>query len=328
METKLLEGNEAIDLGAKLILDGEVVVFPTETVYGLGADAFNVDAVKKIYLAKGRPSDNPLIVHIWDKSQIKDLVSYIPETANKLIDAFMPGPITIIMPKSDLVPKEVTGGLNTVGIRMPSHKVANAFLKACNKPIAAPSANVSTHISPTTAEDVYEDMKGRVPLIIQGGASDVGIESTIIDTTTEIPTILRPGFITQEDIANVLGVCESFKGKVTIAKAPGMKYKHYAPSCTMVIAESFESMIKEYDAKKAEGLNPIIIARDDIIQKLNGQRYIDVGVDATQTMRNIFRAMHEGQKIADYIICQDFGQDGKNGSVMNRVNKAAGGVRV
>ena len=328
METKLLEGLEAIDLGAKLILDGEVVVFPTETVYGLGADAFNVDAVKKIYLAKGRPSDNPLIVHIWNKSQIKDLVSYIPETANKLIDAFMPGPITIIMPKADSVPKEVTGGLDTVGIRMPSHKVANAFLKACNKPIAAPSANVSTHISPTTAEDVYEDMKGRVPLIIQGGPSDVGIESTIIDTTTDIPTILRPGFITQEDIANVLGVCESFKGKVTIAKAPGMKYKHYAPSCTMVIAESFESMIKEYDSKKAEGMNPIIIARDDVIQKLNGQRYIDVGVDATQTMRNIFRAMHEGQKIADYIICQDFGQDGKNGSVMNRVNKAAGGVRV
>ena len=328
METKLLEGLDAINLGAKLILDGEVVVFPTETVYGLGADAFNVDAVKKIYLAKGRPSDNPLIVHIWDKSQIKDLVSYIPETANKLIDAFMPGPITIIMPKADSVPKEVTGGLDTVGIRMPSHKVANAFLKACNKPIAAPSANVSTHISPTTAEDVYEDMKGRVPLIIQGGPSDVGIESTIIDTTTDIPTILRPGFITQEDIANVLGVCESFKGKVTIAKAPGMKYKHYAPSCTMVIAESFESMIKEYDSKKAEGMNPIIIARDDVIQKLNGQRYIDVGVDATQTMRNIFRAMHEGQKIADYIICQDFGQDGKNGSVMNRVNKAAGGVRV
>lgn len=328
METKLLEGLDAINLGAKLILDGEVVVFPTETVYGLGADAFNVDAVKKIYLAKGRPSDNPLIVHIWDKSQIKDLVSYISETANKLIDAFMPGPITIIMPKADSVPKEVTGGLNTVGIRMPSHKVANAFLKACNKPIAAPSANVSTHISPTTAEDVYEDMKGRVPLIIQGGPSDVGIESTIIDTTTDIPTILRPGFITQEDIANVLGVCESFKGKVTIAKAPGMKYKHYAPSCTMVIAESFESMIKEYDSKKAEGMNPIIIARDDVIQKLNGQRYIDVGVDATQTMRNIFRAMHEGQKIADYIICQDFGQDGKNGSVMNRVNKAAGGVRV
>ena len=157
METKLLEGIEAIDLGAKLILDGEVVVFPTETVYGLGADAFNVDAVKKIYLAKGRPSDNPLIVHIWDKSQIKDLVSNISETANKLIDAFMPGPITIIMPKAESVPKEVTGGLNTVGIRMPSHKVANAFLKACNKPIAAPSANVSTHISPTTAEDVYED---------------------------------------------------------------------------------------------------------------------------------------------------------------------------
>ncbi len=328
METKLLEGQKAIELGAELIKAGEVVVFPTETVYGLGADAFNVDAVKKIYLAKGRPSDNPLIVHIYSKDQIKDLVSYISDDANLLIDTFMPGPITIIMPKAPSIPKEVTGGLDTVGIRMPSHKVANAFLRACNCPIAAPSANVSTHISPTNAEDVYEDMQGRVPLIIQGGPSDVGIESTIVDMTQSIPTILRPGGITQEMIANVLGACESFKGKVTIAKAPGMKYKHYAPSCTMVIANSFESMIQEYEKVKMDGMNPIIIARDDVIKKLTGQRYIDVGLDADETMRNIFASMHEGQRIADYIICQDFGQDGKNASVMNRVNKAAGGVRV
>ena len=328
METKLLEGTKAIELGAKLIQDGEVVVFPTETVYGLGADAFNVDAVKKIYLAKGRPSDNPLIVHIYTKDQIKDLVSEISQDAQVLIDKFMPGPITIIMPKAPSIPKEVTGGLNTVGIRMPAHPVANAFLKACKCPVAAPSANVSTHISPTNAEDVFEDMQGRVPLIIQGGKSDVGIESTIVDMTGDIPTILRPGGITQEMIADVLGACESFKGKVTVAKAPGMKYKHYAPLCPMVIAETFDSMIKEYDRVKAEGKNPIIIARDDVIKKLSGQRYIDVGVNADETMRNIFASMHEGQRIADYIICQDFGQDGKNASVMNRVNKAAGGVRV
>lgn len=328
METKLLEGQEAIALGAQLIQDGEVVVFPTETVYGLGADAFNVNAVKKIYEAKGRPSDNPLIVHIYSKDQIPSLVSYISENAQVLIDKFMPGPITIIMPKAPKIPKEVTGGLDTVGIRMPAHPVANAFLKACGAPIAAPSANVSTHISPTNAEDVYEDMKGRVPLIIQGGQSQVGIESTIVDMTQEIPTILRPGGITQEMIAKELGVCESFKGKVTIAKAPGMKYKHYAPLCPMVIANSFESMIQEYKLRRDEGLNPIIIARDDIIKKLNGERYIDVGLDADETMRNIFASMHEGQRIANYIICQDFGEDGKNASVMNRVNKAAGGVRV
>ena len=328
METKLLEGNEAIELGAKLIQDGEVVVFPTETVDGLGADAFNVDAVKKIYEAKGRPSDNPLIVHIYSKDQIKDLVSEITQDAKLLIDTFMPGPITIIMPKADSIPKEVTGGLNTVGIRMPSHPIANAFLKACKTPIAAPSANVSTHISPTNAEDVFEDMQGRVPLIIQGGKSDVGIESTIVDMTGDIPTILRPGGITQEMIAQVLGACESFKGKVTVAKAPGMKYKHYAPLCPMVIAETFDSMINEYNRVKSEGKNPIIIARDDVIQKLKGERYIDVGINADETMRNIFASMHEGQRIADYIICQDFGEDGKNASVMNRVNKAAGGVRV
>ena len=328
METKLLEGQQAIELGAQLIKDGQVVVFPTETVYGLGANAFNVDAVKKIYEAKGRPSDNPLIVHIYSKDQIPSLVSEINQNAKILIDTFMPGPITIIMPKAPSIPKEVTGGLDTVGIRMPSHKVANAFLKACDCPIAAPSANVSTHISPTNAEDVYEDMQGRVPLIIQGGASEVGIESTIIDMTQDIPTILRPGGITQEMIAAVLGACESFKGKVTVAKAPGMKYKHYAPLCPMVIAETFESMIKEYNDKKAKGFNPIIIARDDVIKKLNGERYIDVGLNADETMRNIFASMHEGQRIADYIICQDFGTDGKNASVMNRVNKAAGGVRV
>ncbi len=328
METKLLEGNEAILLGAKLIQDGEVVVFPTETVYGLGADAFNVQAVKKIYEAKGRPSDNPLIVHIYSKDQIPSLVSFISDKAKVLIDTFMPGPITIIMPKAPTIPKEVTGGLDTVGIRMPSHPIANAFLREAKTPIAAPSANVSTHISPTNAEDVYEDMKGRVPLIIQGGKSDVGIESTIVDMTQDIPTILRPGGITQDMIAKVLGVCESFKGKVTVAKAPGMKYKHYAPICPMVIAESFESMIKEYKLRKEEGLNPIIIARDDIIKKLNGERYIDVGLDADETMRNIFASMHEGQRIANYIICQDFGNDGKNASIMNRVNKAAGGVRV
>lgn len=328
MNTKLLEGKEAIELGAQLIKDGEVVVFPTETVYGLGANAYDANAVKKIYEAKGRPSDNPLIVHIYDKNQIKDLVSSISQEAQLLINEFMPGPITIIMPKADSIPKEVTGGLNTVGIRMPSHPIANAFLRACDLPIAAPSANVSTHISPTTAEDVFEDMNGRVPLIIQGGASQVGIESTIIDTTTTIPTILRPGYITQEDIANVLGVCESFKGEVTVAKAPGMKYKHYAPLCPMVIAETQESMIREYDRVKLDGLNPIIIARDDVIKTLAGRRYIDVGVDASETMRNIFSAMHKGQKIANYIICQDFGSDGKNASIMNRINKAAGGVRV
>lgn len=328
METKLLEGQQAIELGAQLIKEGQVVVFPTETVYGLGANAFDVNAVKKIYEAKGRPSDNPLIVHIYSKDQIPSLVSEITQNAKTLIDTFMPGPITIIMPKAPSIPKEVTGGLDTVGIRMPSHMVANAFLKACGCPIAAPSANVSTHISPTNAEDVYEDMQGRVPLIIQGGPSEVGIESTIIDMTQDIPTILRPGGITQEMIAAVLGACESFKGKVTVAKAPGMKYKHYAPLCPMVIAETFESMIKEYNDKKAKGFNPIIIARDDVIKKLNGERYIDVGLNADETMRNIFASMHEGQRIADYIICQDFGMDGKNASVMNRVNKAAGGVRV
>lgn len=328
METQLLEGQKAIELGAKLINSGDVVIFPTETVYGLGADAFNVEAVKKIYLAKGRPSDNPLIVHVSNKDQIRSLVSEISDNAQKLIDEFMPGPITIIMPKQDSIPKEVTGGLNTVGIRMPSHKVAREFIEACGCPIAAPSANVSTHISPTNSKDVYEDMKGRVPLIIEGGDCQVGIESTIVDMTSEVPTVLRPGGITPQMIADVLGTCETFKGEVLVAKAPGMKYKHYAPSCTMVVASTKEAMIKEYDAKQKEGFNPILIVRKSWQENLDKRRFISVGDTDDEVMHYIFAKMHDAQKVSNYIICQDFGTEGKNASVMNRVNKAAAGVRV
>lgn len=328
METKILEGQEAIKEGAKLIKEGNIVIFPTETVYGLGANAFNEEAVKKIYIAKGRPSDNPLIVHVANKEQIKDLVTEISDKAQLLIDKFMPGPITIIMPRAKIVPNVVTGGLDTVGIRMPEHKVAREFIAACGCPIAAPSANVSTHISPTNSKDVYEDMAGRVPLIIEGGPSNVGIESTIVDMTTDVPTILRPGGITPKMVADVLGACATFKGEVVVAKAPGMKYKHYAPSCDMVVATSIESMLKEYDNQKQKGKNPILLVRKSWQEGLGGRRFILVGDSDDEVMRNIFAVMHEAQKISDYIICQDFGEEGKNASVMNRVNKAAGGIRI
>lgn len=328
METELLTGKIAIEKGAKLIQQGNIVVFPTETVYGLGANAFDSNAVNKIFIAKGRPNDNPLIVHISSKDQIRDLVSNISEAAQKVIDEFMPGPITVIMEKSQKVPNEVTAGLQTVGIRMPVHPVAQEFIKACNTPIAAPSANTSTKISPTKAIHVYEDMKGKVPLIIEGGDCQVGIESTIIDMSTEHPTILRPGAITEEMLAKVLGSVVTFKGKVIVAKAPGMKYKHYAPNCPMVVADSIESMISEYDKKLNDNAKPILICKSCHKNLILDRRYIDVGNTEDEVLRNIYSALHEGEKLSNYIICEDFGNEGKYASVMNRLNKSSGGIRV
>lgn len=326
-DTRILNGIKGISEAAKLINNGSVVVFPTETVYGLGANAFNENAVKKIFEVKGRPQDNPLIIHISSKDQIPELVEEITPFAQKIIDKFMPGPITVIMKKKKIVPDVVTAGLDSVGIRMPMHKMARKFIEKCNCPIAAPSANISTHISPTNAIDVYEDLKGKVDIILDGGNCSVGIESTIVDMTKDIPIILRPGGVTMKKIVDTIGVCQNFKGEVKIALAPGMKYKHYAPNCDMVIAKK-TSIISEYEKQIKLGKNPIIICENSIAKSLSKQRYISVGKSGKEIMKNIFATMHEAQKISDYIICQDFGTRGVRSSVMNRVLKASGGVIV
>lgn len=331
MQTKIVTIEEGLEQAVKLIKDGDVVVFPTETVYGLGANAFDSHAVRKIFEAKGRPMDNPLIVHIADIGQIDKLAKNVTPSARKVMEKFMPGPITVIVEKSDLIPDEVSAGLKTVGIRFPSHPVARTFIKACGVPIAAPSANTSTKISPTTAEHVYEDMKGKVPLILQGGSCQVGIESTIVDMTTDIPTVLRPGAITPEMLAEVLGEVKTFSGKIVVAKAPGMKYKHYAPDCDMVVAESEEHALEEYVESKKLGHDPVILAKREYIDriKLNSEiESIDLGDTDEDVMRNIYSAMHTAQDKYDFIICQDFGNEGVASSVMNRVNKASGGKRV
>lgn len=331
MQTEILTIENGLDKAAKLIKNGDVVVFPTETVYGLGANAFDAKAVRKIFQAKGRPMDNPLIVHIADIEDIDKLAVDVSDSARKVIQKFMPGAITVILKKSELIPNEVSAGLSTVGIRFPSHPVAQAFIKACGVPIAAPSANTSTKISPTTAEHVYEDMQGRVPLILQGGSCQVGIESTIVDMTTDIPTILRPGAITPNMLARELGEVKTFSGKIVVAKAPGMKYKHYAPNCEMVVAESEEHAWAKYQESKNSGQNPVILARKDYLDRLNQNNqfeYINLGESNEEVMRNIYSAMHTAQDKYNFIICQDFGDEGVASSVMNRVNKASGGKRV
>ena len=249
MNTQVLPVDEdSLALAARLLSAGELVAFPTETVYGLGANAFDPKAVLNIFAAKGRPADNPLIVHIWDRGQLKDIGEVTP-MAERLMDAFWPGPLTLLFRRNEKIPLEVTAGLDTVAVRMPSHPDAAAMLKACNLPIAAPSANRSGKPSPTTAAHVLRDMEGRIPLILDGGPCQVGVESTVLDITGEVPCILRPGGITRHMLEEVLGQVDVAGSVLRPLKAgekalsPGMRYKHYSPDGQVYLVEGEESRV-------------------------------------------------------------------------------------
>ena len=326
MKTEILDAKLGIEKGAKLILRGELVVFPTETVYGLGADAFNENAVRKIFEAKGRPQDNPLIVHISSVEQVKEIAKDIPDSFYEVADRFMPGPISIVLKKGDKVPYTVTAGGDTVAVRMPSSAIARELI-ARSKPLAAPSANKSKHISPTTAEHVYDDLNGEVELILDGGSCDVGIESTVLDLTTDTPTILRPGAVTVEMLAEVLGAVEE-KGKIIkIAKSPGMKYTHYAPKVLTVVARSVDSALSEYNKSVAEGGNPVLVYRN-IYDELRGKSLIDLGKTPEDYARNIYSALRSAEDKYDEIIIEELHGQGIEFSVMNRVYKSAGNKMV
>ena len=264
-DTKI-KGEEALDEAAEIIRGGGLVAFPTETVYGLGADAFNEDAVESIFLAKGRPQDNPLIVHIPSKEWLPRVAKNVPEEAYLLFEKFSPGPLTIVLPKIDQLPLITTAGLQTVGIRIPNHPIARELIRAAGCPVAAPSANVSGRISPTEARHVLEDMDGKIPLILDGGCSDIGIESTVLDLSKEVPVVLRPGAITAEMLSVYLGKVVDFKGKVLIAEAPGMKYRHYAPTCACQAARSPEVAAGEARRRMAEGERVVIIGSTPFIR--------------------------------------------------------------
>ena len=264
-----------------LIAAGELVAFPTETVYGLGGDALDPKAAKKIYAAKGRPSDNPLIVHIADFSDMNRVGKNIPPQAKLLADAFWPGPLTIIVEKSDQVPDATTGGMDTVAVRMPNHPVALSLIRNSGRLIAAPSANTSGRPSPSEAAHVAEDLSGKIPMIIDGGSVSIGIESTIIDLTEELPMVLRPGYITPEMLSEVLGEEVIIDPGIIAAddttkpKAPGMKYKHYAPKADMVIVEgATEAVVSQ--------INKLVGQKQEIGQK--------VAVIATEETRDLYRA--------------------------------------
>jgi len=264
MKTKIF-GKEGISEAAEILKGGGLVAFPTETVYGLGGNGLDKEAAKKIYAAKGRPSDNPLILHVSSIEEVYPLVKALPEKAKKLMEAFWPGPLTLVLPKSDLVPKESTGGLETVALRSPENALTLSLIRACGFPIAGPSANLSGRPSPTEASHVFEDLGGRIEGILEDGAVGIGVESTIVDLSEDCPTLLRPGAITIEDLEELLGekvaIDPTLLGKSMAEgftpKAPGMKYRHYAPKAEMILFK-----------KKEEEENDLKAGQEDIAKSI------------------------------------------------------------
>ena len=320
METQVLTIDKGLDLAVELLKKGEVVAFPTETVYGLGADCTNSTAVKKIFEAKGRPQDNPLIVHIAEIEDVNKVAKDIPQEFYLLAEKFLPGPLTIILKKGDAVSDTVTCGLDTVGIRMPNNDIAREIIRKSGVFMAAPSANSSKHISPTTAKHVYDDLKGKIPLIIDGGSSEVGIESTIIDLTQDTPTVLRPGAITREMLSEVLGSCGEFKGKIKVAKAPGMKYKHYAPKVPAIMCDTVDEVIKTYKEAVKNDLRPVIIGKNH--PEYFCLNLLNIGSNGLEYAKNVYNALHIAEENFGYIIVEKLEDEGVSHSVMNRLSKA------
>lgn len=331
------EDRRKIEIAGDILKDGGLVAFPTETVYGLGADALNLEASKKIYAAKGRPSDNPLIVHISNMEALAYITSQIPEKAVKMAEQFWPGPLTMIFPKSERVPLETTGGLDTVAVRMPNHPVALALIDAGGGYIAAPSANTSGKPSPTTAEHVALDMNGRIPMIIDGGAVGIGIESTIVDFSEEIPMILRPGYITPEMIREVIGAVKTDPGlaieNLTVRpKAPGMKYKHYAPKAELILVNGAqEKVIKRInelvDEAERSGKKTGVIGTDEscgfypsgIVKSIGSRKEEDT------IARHLYGILREFDDLdVDIIYSESFSTPRIGQAIMNRMLKAAG----
>lgn len=329
METKIFSDSAAdIKSASELLKNGKRVVFPTETVYGLGANALDPEAVKSIFEAKGRPSDNPLIVHIAKISQIDDIAAKFPEKARLLTEKFWPGPLTIILKRKKCIPNEVTAGLDTVGIRMPSHPAARELLSLCNLPIAAPSANISGRPSPTCAKYAIKDMMGRVEGIIDGGDCTVGLESTVIDMTVETPVILRPGGITAEEISSVLGEViggrEKAEDKET-PKAPGMKYTHYAPKAPVRILSGSIGEIENFLNRRPQRCGVLTF---DEFNLDTGAVKISLGSvnNPNACAKHLFRALRDMDELGvKEIYAPEIGSDGIWAAIKNRLYKAAGG---
>lgn len=343
MQTELIKiEREHMSLSAmkragKILRAGGLVAFPTETVYGLGADALNEEAAQKIYAAKGRPSDNPLIVHIADMEALDRIVEQAPETAKALARAFWPGPLTMIFHKKECVPMGTTGGLSTVAVRMPSDEIARELIRQGGGYIAAPSANVSGRPSPTTAQHVYEDMNGRIPMILDGGPVQIGLESTIVDLTEEHPVILRPGYITLDMIRSVTGEAEMDKGLIADdssvhPKAPGMKYRHYAPKADLQIVEGPMEQVVSYINRQCAvfGKAGVICTEETRGRYPNGDvKCIGSRKDERSIASHLFAILREfDEDQVERIYSESFDTPGLGQAIMNRLLKAAGHQKI
>lgn len=337
---------EGIRQAADILRSGGLVVFPTETVYGLGANAMDGDAVSRIFAAKGRPADNPLILHVSRLEQLAEVTTVVPDAAMMLIHRFWPGPLTIILPKTDSVPGEVTAGLDTVAIRMPDNDIALAFLEECAVPVAAPSANLSGRPSPTSLKDVIEDLDGRVDCIIDGGNCTIGIESTVVDLSRSTPVLLRPGAVTIEDLESILGrvdvdpcvlsgtPCDAS----TRPKSPGLKYRHYAPKAPVVLYEGdsdcrlsmLSDSIRQYSS---QGKTVGVAALRETLSRLSKEKGTQLilkemgsAADPSSIAAALFSVLRSlDRDHADIILVEGVDDTGVGFAVMNRLRKAAGG---
>ena len=329
------QGNK-IKEAARIIQNGGLVAFPTETVYGLGADALLPEGAKRIYAAKGRPSDNPLIVHIADFEALDKIVEEIPKQAKILADRFWPGPLTMIFKKRDVVPYETTGGLDTVAVRMPNHPVALELIRESGGYIAAPSANTSGRPSPTMASHVKTDLDGKIPMILDGGEVGIGIESTIIDLSEKVPMVLRPGYITREMLSELIGdVREDPALSQTEGirpKAPGMKYKHYAPKANLILVEGeSEAVVKKMNELAEEeqkaGRKVGIICTDETVSEYAADIVKSIGkrVDEDSIALHLYAILREFDELdVDVIYSESFATPRIGHAIMNRLLKAAG----
>ncbi len=332
-----------IERAAALLRKGEVVVFPTETVYGLGADSFQVQAVERIFAAKGRPFHDPLIVHIADEDALELLTTAIPDSAKRLAEAFWPGPLTLILPRSPQVPGLVTAGLETVAVRMPRHPVALALIRAVGSPIAAPSANRFMHISPTTAQHALADLDGRVPLILDGGPCEVGVESTVLDLCSAVPTILRPGGISLEALRTVLPdvqlpsrrLHEDAHSVVAVQKSPGQLLTHYAPAVPLLLFEGNieamrAAMLAEVQRRLALGEHIGVLVANEDVAAFQDSGALVYTLGAAAAPEQVAAALFAGLRTLEaasvqVILCRSFGEHGLGLAIRDRLLRAAGG---
>lgn len=336
IDKKQMDRNIILEAG-QILKEGGLVAFPTETVYGLGANALDEEAAKKTYAAKGRPSDNPLIVHIADMSYLPDIVTEIPEAAVKVAEKFWPGPLTMIFHKSERVPYGTTGGLDTVAVRMPSHKIAREVILAGGGYVSAPSANTSGRPSPTTAEHVEEDLKGKIEMIVDGGPVDIGVESSILDMTVTPPMILRPGAVTREMLEDIIGEVTVDKTLIrpdskAAPKAPGMKYRHYAPKASLSVVEGETEAVvafinEQTQERMAEGRRVGIIGTEETLDRYRAGDVKCVGTRADEMTiaAGLFGILREfDTEGVDMIYSEAFQEEGIGSAIMNRLLKAAG----